>query len=139
ELGTYKGAMAASNTPYIVSQGTSVPFDKLAAAGKGPLWAQMYPRESLDDNRDWLEKVQAAGAKAIVVTIDQQTAEHDRILHDRNLATRPPATRRSAPKNPYRLPEYRLFYSWKFFDEIRPLVKVPLLAKGINTAEDAKL
>jgi isopentenyl diphosphate isomerase/L-lactate dehydrogenase-like FMN-dependent dehydrogenase len=32
-----------------------------------------------------------------------------------------------------------LWYEWKFFDEIRPHVKVPLLAKGILTAEDARL
>ena len=35
--------------------------------------------------------------------------------------------------------EYRLWYTWKFFDDIRPMVKVPLLAKGVVTAEDAKL
>jgi isopentenyl diphosphate isomerase/L-lactate dehydrogenase-like FMN-dependent dehydrogenase len=31
-----------------------------------------------------------------------------------------------------------LWYTWKFFDDIRPMVKVPMLAKGITTAEDAK-
>ncbi len=139
EIGTYKGAMGASETPYIVSQVSSLPFEKVAAAGKGPLWAQLYPRENVDDSKDYLEKAQAAGAKAIVVTIDQQAAEHDRILHDRNLNARPPAMRRTAPRNPYRIPESRLFYTWKIFDQLRPLVKVPLLAKGINTAEDAKL
>jgi isopentenyl diphosphate isomerase/L-lactate dehydrogenase-like FMN-dependent dehydrogenase len=86
-----------------------------------------------------LDRVQAAGARAVVVTIDQQAAEHERILHDRNLTTRTPATRRTAPKNPYRLPEYRLFYTWKLLEQIRRMVKVPMLAKGILTAEDAKL
>ena len=75
----------------------------------------------------------------MVVTIDQQAAEHERILHDRNLSTRTPATRRAAPKNPYRLAEYRLFYTWKLMEQIRRMVKVPMLAKGILTAEDAKL
>jgi isopentenyl diphosphate isomerase/L-lactate dehydrogenase-like FMN-dependent dehydrogenase len=32
-----------------------------------------------------------------------------------------------------------LWYSWKLFDQIRPFVKTPLLAKGILTAEDARL
>jgi isopentenyl diphosphate isomerase/L-lactate dehydrogenase-like FMN-dependent dehydrogenase len=138
EIGTFKGAIAASNTTYIVSNVTSTPFEKIAAAGKGPLWAQMYPKETLEENRDWLERIQAAGAKAIVVTCDQQAPLHERALHDRHLAGGA-VSRRGAPKNPYRMPEYRLFYSWKFFEQIRPLVKVPLLAKGINTAEDAKL
>ena len=139
EIGTFKGAMAASDTLYIVSNVTSTPFEKIAAAGKGPLWAQMYPKETFEENRDWLERIQAAGAKAIVVTIDQQAPLHERALHDRHLTAAGPASRRPAPKNAYRLPEFRLFYSWKFFKEIRPIVKVPLLAKGINTAEDARL
>jgi isopentenyl diphosphate isomerase/L-lactate dehydrogenase-like FMN-dependent dehydrogenase len=137
EMATYKGAAAAS-TPYIVSNASSFPFEKIAPAAKGVLWFQLYPKQQLDDNRELLEKVQQAGAKAVVVTIDQQAAEHERILHDRNLSTRTPATRRTAPRNPYRLPEYRLWYTWKFFDDIRPMVKVPMLAKGITTAEDAK-
>jgi len=139
EAATYKGASAASNTPYIVSTVSTLPFDKVAAAGGGPLWFQMYPRQSLDESRASLEKVQQAGAKAIVVTIDQQAAEHDRILHDRNMSARGPATRRNAPANPYRLAEYRLWYTWEYIDQIRPMIKVPLVAKGVLTAEDAKL
>ncbi|HTI52123.1 MAG TPA: alpha-hydroxy-acid oxidizing protein, partial [Planctomycetaceae bacterium] len=139
EMATYQGATAASNTPYIVSNASSIPFEKIAPAAKGPLWFQLYPKLELQDNRELLDRVQAAGAKAVVVTIDQQATEHERILHDRHLSARVPATRRTAPKNPYRLPEYRLFYNWKFFDQIRPMVKVPIFAKGILTAEDAKL
>jgi isopentenyl diphosphate isomerase/L-lactate dehydrogenase-like FMN-dependent dehydrogenase len=139
EAATHKGATAASNTPYIMSVVSTLPFDKVAAEGGGPMWYQMYPRQSLDDSRAALEKAQQAGAKAVVVTIDQQAAEHDRILHDRNINARVPATRRTAPANPYRLPEYRLWYTWEYFDQIRPMIKVPLVAKGIATAEDAKL
>jgi len=139
EAATYKGATAASNTPYIMSVVSTLPFDKVAAAGGGPMWYQMYPRQSLDDSRAALEKAQQAGAKAVVVTIDQQAAEHDRILHDRNLNARVAPTRRTAPANPYRLSEYRLWYTWEYFDQIRPMIKVPLVAKGIATAEDAKL
>jgi isopentenyl diphosphate isomerase/L-lactate dehydrogenase-like FMN-dependent dehydrogenase len=122
-----------------VSNGSSFPFEKIALAAKGPLWFQLFPKLELDENRSVLDRVQAAGARAVVVTLDQQAAEHERILHDRNLTTRPPATRRTVPKNPYRLPEYRLFYSWKLLEQIRRMVKVPMLAKGILTAEDAKL
>ena len=144
EMGTYKGATAASNTPYIVSNAASYPFEKIAPAAKGPLWFQLYPRQDLDENRELLEKVQEAGARAVVVTVDQVAAEHERILHDRNLVTPSGRAggrggRNAVPHNPYRLMEYRLWYSWKFFDQIRPMVKVPLLAKGIVNAADAKL
>jgi 4-hydroxymandelate oxidase len=139
EMATYQGATAASNTPYIVSNVSSFPFEKIAPAAKGPLWFQLYPKLELDDNRELLDRVQAAGARAVVVTLDQQTNEHERILHDRNLTARTAATRRSEPQNPYRLQESRLFYTWKLLEQIRRMVKVPMLAKGILTAEDAKL
>jgi len=137
EMATYQGATAASNTPYIVSNASSLPFEKIAPAAKGPLWFQLYPKLELNDNRELLDRVQAAGARAIVVTLDQQAAEHERILHDRNLVARPRSNRREI-LDQYRLPAYRLFYSWKLLEQIRPMVKVPMIAKGILTAEDAK-
>jgi len=139
EIGTYKGASAASQTPYIVSHNTSTPFEKIAPAAKSPLWAQIYPKQKPEDNREYLDRVQTAGAKAIVVTIDQQASVYERSLHDRNLAFHRPGMRRPVYHNPYRLPENRIWYTWKYFDMIRPMVKTPLLAKGINTAEDARI
>jgi isopentenyl diphosphate isomerase/L-lactate dehydrogenase-like FMN-dependent dehydrogenase len=138
EMATYQGATGASNTPYIVSNAASFPFEKIATAAKGPLWFQLYPKLELNENRELLDRVQSAGARAVVVTLDQQAAEHERILHDRNLVTRTRSTRRNDAVNQYRVPEYRLFYSWKLLEQIRALVKVPMVAKGILTAEDAK-
>jgi 4-hydroxymandelate oxidase len=139
ELATFQGAIAASNTTMIVSHVSSVPFEKIAASGKGRLWFQLYPRLEPDDNREVLDRVQAAGAKAVVVTIDQQADVHERALHDRHLGGRGPAPRRAPPKNPYRVAENRLFYHWRILDDIRRMVEVPLLAKGVLTAEDARL
>lgn len=141
EAATRQGATAASNTPMIVSNVASLPIEKIGAAATGPFWFQLYPKEDPDLNRETLERAQAAGCRAVVVTIDQQAAVFERELHDRHLT--PPVSRRSsreaAPRTPYRIKEFRLFYDWKLFAEIRKLVKVPLLAKGILTAEDARL
>ncbi len=142
ELATHRGATAAGAT-MIVSNNSTYPFDKVAAAAKGPVWVQLYPKPQLDANRAYLESAQAAGAQAVVVTIDQQASSYERALHDRNLSYSNPAMRRPPARpgstNPYRISASRLWYEWKLFDEIRPFVKVPMLAKGILTAEDAKL
>ena len=138
EMATYQGAVAASNTPYIVSNVSSFPFEKIAEAAKGPLWFQLYPKLELNDNREVLDRVQASGARAIVVTLDQQAAEFERIQHDRNLGARAPVTRRAPARNSYRVSGNRLFYTWKLLEQIRGICKVPMLAKGILTAEDAK-
>ena len=138
----HKGA-AAANTLMAVSNNSSFPFDKVAAAAPSPLWVQLYPKQALDANRTYLEACQSAGAKAVIVTIDQQASSYERNLHDRNLGGRGGGTvsrfATARPTNPYRVSEMRLWYEWKFFDDIRPMVKVPMLAKGILTGEDAKL
>ncbi len=143
EVATHKGAAAASNTVMAVSNNTSIPFDKVAAAAASPLWVQLYPKLQMDVNRKYLEDAQTAGARAVVVTIDQQASYYELALRDRNLGSIIPSRRTGSfqPQysNPYRVPDNRLWYEWKFFDEIRPFVKVPILAKGILTAEDALL
>ena len=146
EAATHAGATAASNTPMIVSNVASLPVERIAAAAKGPWWFQLYPQPGPDYNRRTLEAAQAAGCRAVVVTVDQQASSYERALHDRNLTRPAPAARTGTPApaprpsaNPYRVPENRLWYEWKLFDELRPIVRVPLLAKGILTAEDARL
>ena len=141
EYATHQGTTEASLTPYIVSNVSSFPFDKIAASAAGPVWFQLYPRQNIDDTRDILEKAQAAGCKAVAITMDQQATYYERSAHDKHLTEDPNgrAPRRPTTKNPYRVPENRLWYSWKFLDEIRPFVKVPFIAKGILTAEDAEL
>lgn len=141
EAGTHLGATNAANTPMIISNNASLPVEQIASAANGPLWFQLYPREDLAATREILEKAQAAGCKAVVVTIDQQASEYERELHDRHLS--PVVTRRApargTPTNPYRIRDRRLWYTWKYFDQIRDMIKVPMLAKGILTGEDARL
>lgn len=39
----------------------------------------------------------------------------------------------------YRVPPARLWYHWKYLDDIRTFTKIPMVLKGILTAEDAKV
>ena len=151
ESGVYQGATAAANTPMIVSNNSSLPIGKIAGSGKAPLWYQLYPREEFDQNLQIVEEAQAAGCKAIVATVDQTASYYERAQHNRHLAAPGGrgrgaavaggrnAVRQTAPRNPYRVNDGRLWYHWGFIEKLRPTLKVPLLAKGILTAEDAKL
>jgi len=155
DAGMYQGA-SATNTPMIVAGGSSIPIDKIAASAKGPRWSQFYPIENLDASREQIERFQAAGARGIVVTVDQQTSVYERDLHDRNLGGTPrrpapstapgaggassAAATATAARGPllYRVNPRRLWYSWKYLDDIRPFIKGPMLIKGILTGEDTK-
>jgi isopentenyl diphosphate isomerase/L-lactate dehydrogenase-like FMN-dependent dehydrogenase len=125
----------------IISNVSSQPVEKIVAGAAGPTWFQFYPRHSLDESRKVLEQAQAAGCLAVVVTVDQQATFYERTQRMRNVggAPRPPVSRPSGMKNAYRVPDRRLWYEWSYFDRIRPFIKVPMLIKGVLTAEDARL
>ncbi len=156
EMGTHKGATAASNTPYIISNNASFPVDKIAKAATGPLWFQLYPKETLEDNRELIEIAQDNGCKAIVLTYDgaagnSTTGPRERALHDRHLGSNRleqdasnggDKTRAAQGRRPPRARKYGLAGSgigldWKWVDSVRAVTKVPFLTKGILTGEDA--
>lgn len=145
EIGMRRAATASSNTPMLLSQNSSLPVERVASAASGPMWCQFYPQQDRDTGRELLERFQAAGARAIVVTVDQQASYYERTQQDRNLGGSPRGAGRGAGQAPptgaarYRVSPVRLWYSWPYLEEIRPLVKVPMFVKGILTAEDASL
>ena len=110
---------------------------------------RLYGREKFEENLPLVENVQAVGFKAIVLTVDQTAAYYERVQHMQHLSGRGNRGGRSSraaaapiPKkasNPYHIRYDRLWYNWPFIEKIRPYIKVPFLAKGILTADDAKL
>jgi len=142
EHGTYEGATNAAGTPVIISYVTSTPFPEVAEAEGGPLWYQLYPREDIPENRENLYAAQEAGAEAIVITVDQEASWYERRLHDRNLSAASRRPRRPSREKPsgaarYRVTSRRLWYQWDLFSKLREYIRVPMVAKGIMTGEDA--
>lgn len=149
EIGMHKAATAASNTLMVLSQNTSTPVEQVASAASGPLWYQMYPQQDRAAGRRMLEAAQAAGCSAVVITVDQQASYYERTQQDRNLGGAPrtgaltfrgagAAAGPPAGAARYRVSTARLWYTWPYLDEIRPIVKVPMLVKGVLDAEDAR-
>src|SRR5438128_9056236 len=154
EPATMRGAGAAK-TIMVVSTASSYPIDKIAAVATAPFWFQLYSGPDRDGTREKVERAVEAGAKAVCLTVDGQYMSHrERMLRDRlssmgapssappgspELPGRRRATRPTAPA-PYRLQStYQAQLTWSFVDEMRAYAKVPLLIKGVLTAEDAKL
>ena len=144
EAGMYKGATAA-RVPMIVGHAPSVPLEKVAASADGLRWSQMYPVQSLTVSRQRIDRYQGTGARAIVVTVDQQVQVYERDLHNRNLGGYPrepeAGGRSGATQGPaqYNVSAGRLWYNWRYLDEIRPMIQGPMIVKGILTAEDARV
>ena len=84
EIGMYRGATAANALASFAS-GTTVPHQKIAPAATGPRWQQFYPIPDLGASAKQLQTFQDLGAKAIIITVDQQASVYERDLHDRHL------------------------------------------------------
>jgi 4-hydroxymandelate oxidase len=144
EVGMYEGATAAK-VPMMVSVAASHPLERIAEAADGTWWLQLYGRAVLEENRAPLERAQAAGARAVVITVDQQAAFHPRSQRNRHLggrARRPGGGRPPAAESgpaAYRVRTGRYWYNWSWVDAVRKFIKVPVLIKGIATAEDARI
>ena len=151
EIGMFKAATAASNTLMMLSVNTSTPHAKVVpAAPGGTLWAQFYPLENLANTQRSMDTFQNAGCNGIIVTIDQQASYYERTQQDRNFGGRvgggggrgagaAGAAATQAGSARYRLNGFRLWYTWQYIDEVRKMVKGPLILKGILEPEDAKL
>ena len=152
ELATMRAACAVK-TIMVVSTASSYPIDKIGAAAQGPFWFQLYAGPDLDATRERVERALAAGAKAICLTVDGKYVSHrERMIRDRQSSLGPPGqpppmSRRpgrnstaQAPAYPYRVePQFTAQLTWRFVDELTVYAKVPVLVKGILTAEDARL
>ena len=153
EAGMYRAATMSAGTPVCLSNNSSQTVEEVAKGAQGQLWWQFYPRQDMAATREFFERAQAAGYKAIVVTVDQQASYYERSQRDRNLGGRgrggggaaggrgggaAPAESLTGPQR-YRVGPGRLWYNWQYLDDIRKFMKVPLIIKGIVTHEDARL
>src|SRR5579872_5106857 len=148
EIGMFKAATAASNTLMMLSVNTSTPHAKVVpAAPGGTLWAQFYPLENLAATQRSMDTFQNAGCNGIVVTIDQQASYYERTQQDRNFGGRVARTSglgasaggaaaALAGAARYRINGFRLWYTWQYIDDMRKMVKGPLVIKGILDPED---
>jgi 4-hydroxymandelate oxidase len=69
ELACAQGA-AATDTPFVCSTLSSVSLEDLAQAGQGPRWFQLYLQPRREDSLDLLRRAEAAGCRAIMLTLD---------------------------------------------------------------------
>jgi 4-hydroxymandelate oxidase len=150
EIGMFKAATAASNTLMILSINTSTPAAQIApAAPGGTLWGQFYPVENRAATQRAMDAYEKAGVNSIIVTVDQQASYYQRTQQDRNLGGRARTVGVGAGSRTgdaalagaarYRLNGGRLWYTWQYIDDLRKMVKGPLVIKGIVEPDDARL
>ncbi|RMJ06870.1 hypothetical protein CDV36_013521 [Fusarium kuroshium] len=128
ESGLVKGA-AAGDILYIASlfpSHTLEPFSNHHPAAEGQiLFQQLYLDNNDTNTKALLARSEKAGAAAIVFTVDA--------VADGN---RPRRRRFESSFNP---DEELSLFNWEYYDKLASLTDLPVVVKGINSVEDAKL
>ncbi len=152
-------AAAATGVPFVYSSAATHSIEEVASAlGESPHWYQLYWVSNRDLVASLVRRAEAAGHRAIVVTLDTlRLGWRDRDLRNGYLPflwgegigqyTTDPVFRELAgdsadvPKEagPLALSLFtNLGLGWKDFAWLRGETKLPILAKGILRGEDAK-
>jgi lactate 2-monooxygenase len=63
-------AAATEGVPMVISSQASYPMEEIAAVGPGPRWYQVYFSFSNDLARSFVQRAEACGCEAIVLTLD---------------------------------------------------------------------
>lgn len=134
-------AAARAGTLMVASTFATRSLEEIAAANDAPLWFQLYMYRSLAVTEALVQRAERAGYRAIVLTVDTpQLGRRERDI--RNAFTLPPFVRVANFEQSEGLEGYiplPAVATWETVDWLRSITSLPLVLKGILTAEDALL
>lgn len=136
ELATAR-ASAAAGVPFTLSTMSSRSIEEVAAAApSGTRWFQLYLQGDPDSSRSLVERAEAAGFGAIVLTVDLPVLGY----RERDLRSgfEVPSLGNFLVDEPTHRATGKA-WTWDDLETIRGWSSIPLVLKGILTAEDAQL
>jgi 4-hydroxymandelate oxidase len=132
-------AAAEAGTVMIVSTTASVGVAEVAQATDGPLWFQLYTHHNLATTAKLVHRAEEAGYRAIVLTVDSPLlGRRERDLRNAFVIGKR-ITLPNFSNDPSTSHSRHLVDTWETVDWLRATTKLPILLKGILTAEDALL
>src|SRR5688572_23423649 len=148
ELATARAA-GAMGTVMLLSSGSSHTLEEVAKAATGPIWFQHYLYRDRDLTKLMAQRAQDAGYSALCVTLDS-TVRAKRERNIRNNYSNPPSpnyaglevpemswsTGTDAPRGVNQLLDRSA--TWPYLDWLAANTPLPLVVKGIMTAEDGR-
>ncbi|MGH9862014.1 MAG: alpha-hydroxy acid oxidase [Candidatus Acidiferrales bacterium] len=151
EAATARGAGAAGAT-LVVSSFATTAVEEISKAASKPLWFQLYVQPDRAFTRDLVQRAEAAGCRALCITVDTPVAgtrDREKRLHFslppgmdmENLKAMTAMLPRSGHLSDSAIYSIILdpTLTWETVDWIRSFAKVPVVLKGILAPEDARL
>lgn len=153
-------AAATLGLPFILSTVSSFTIEQVAAVGNGPRWFQLYPGRDPSVMASLIQRAEAAGYAALVVTVDTpmlgwRTRDlgyaYLPFLQGQGIANylSDPAFRAGLARSPEEDPRAAIqhflnifvnpAFTWADVAALRERTQLPLLIKGITHPDDARL
>jgi isopentenyl diphosphate isomerase/L-lactate dehydrogenase-like FMN-dependent dehydrogenase len=148
EPGMARAAAAAGTLMCLSTLATATPADVAAAAPGGPRWFQLYVFRDRSVTRALVEQAVEHGFGAVVLTVDAPVLgrrERDlrtgfRVPEEVAVPSLAAALGRWEGATPLELlGQIDPSLTWAGLEELRALSPLPLVLKGVQTAEDARL
>jgi 4-hydroxymandelate oxidase len=154
--GEYATARAAENLNalMLLSSLSSTSLEDVATASSSPKWFQLYWNKDRTITRDIVERAEQAGYKAIALTVDapvlghrekdaynQFTLPEDVFLENyrgMDQMKLPGVSGSNSGLAQYVADQIEDSITWKDLDWLQSLTNLPIIIKGLQTAEDAK-
>ena len=151
ECATAQGAGLAQ-TLMTISTDSTRSMEEVAQCASGPLWYQLYIY-TLQEAEELIKRAEAAGYRAIVLTVDLPvTSKRERDIRNDfssfQLANHPKAfmgnaERPSLISRSTKSKERGIYagnkLTWQILPRLHSITSLPIIVKGILTAEDAEL
>jgi 4-hydroxymandelate oxidase len=110
-----------------------------AASSSAPLWFQLYVYPSLEVAAQLVRRAEAAGYRAIVLTVDLPVLGNRERDRRNNMTIPPPPYQEANFAGVEKFGQQWVSLTWDSLAWLRSLTSLPILLKGILTAEDARL
>jgi 4-hydroxymandelate oxidase len=149
EIGTARGASAAG-AGFVISTFTTTSIDEIARNTQRPIWFQLYVQRDRAFTKDMVQRAVASGCKAVCLTVDtpvlgcrysQQSfglPKNLECVHLRGLGLGTPSLGHIAQRNSIYDTLFDPSFNWNDLDWLRSVAGVPVILKGVLSAEDGK-
>jgi 4-hydroxymandelate oxidase len=151
EIATAKAAKRAG-TLFILSSLSNTPMEEVFAVAGGPCWFQLYIYKDREITRELIERAEAAGAEAIVLTVDAPglgTRERDvrnqfRLPDELAVANLAPLGKGNMPRvegsglAAYVRENFKSDLGFDDLDWLCSCTQLPVVVKGICRGDDAR-
>jgi 4-hydroxymandelate oxidase len=140
-------AAGRAGTVMMVSTNSNYSLEDIAKAATGPVWFQLYYFADRGITESLVRRAEDAGYSALVLTVDSANAPVERRCRDIAVwsvaEAETPAAHETFASLKFDGPQLKVAWhesgvSWKDLEWLASITELPIVVKGIQTAEDAE-